>query len=55
MAKKVVATLKSKDQTAGMTKVIRAVKNESTGAYAFKAEMVPTENLQEYLKNLESR
>ncbi len=49
MAKKVVATLKT---TTGKSfaKVIRMVRSEKTGAYMFKEEIVPSDNVQEYLK-----
>ena len=49
MAKKVVATLKT---TSGKSyaKVIRMVRSEKTGAYMFKEEIVPSDNVQEYLK-----
>ena len=49
MAKKVVATLKT---TSGKSyaKVIRMVRSEKTGAYVFKEEIVPSDNVQEYLK-----
>ena len=49
MAKKVVATLKT---TTGKSfaKVIRMVRSEKTGAYMFKEEVIPSDNVQEYLK-----
>jgi hypothetical protein len=49
MAKKVVATLKT---TTGKSfaKVIRMVRSEKTGAYMFKEEVVPSDNVQEYMK-----
>jgi Domain of unknown function (DUF4295) len=50
MAKKVVATLRDKSKVAAMVKVIRAVKNADTGSYSFKEEMVPTEQVQDFLK-----
>jgi hypothetical protein len=48
MAKKVVATLK-KEGGRNFAKVIRAVKNEKTGAYSFKEEMVPVDQVQNVL------
>jgi hypothetical protein len=42
MAKKVVATLKRGD-TQKFAKVIRAIKNEKTGSYTFREEIVPEE------------
>ena len=50
MAKKVVATLK-KDNGKGFAKVIKAVKSEKTGAYTFKEEMVPLDQVQSALKS----
>lgn len=49
MAKKVVATLKT---GAGkeFAKIIRAVKSPKTGAYTFKEEMVPNDNIKQYFK-----
>ncbi|MBP5528052.1 MAG: DUF4295 domain-containing protein [Bacteroidales bacterium] len=49
MAKKVVATLKTSTGK-GFAKVIRMVRSEKTGAYMFKEEIVPSDNVQEYLK-----
>ncbi len=49
MAKKVVATLKSKDKSVQMAKIIKAVKNPKTGAYSFKEELVLAEKVQEIL------
>jgi hypothetical protein len=50
MAKKVVATLKT---GAGkeFAKIIRAVKSPKTGAYTFKEEMVPNDNIKQYFKS----
>ena len=49
MAKKVVATLKTSTGK-GFAKVIRMVRSEKTGAYMFKEEVIPSDNVQEYLK-----
>jgi len=49
MAKKVVATLKDKSKKAELAKVIRAYKNEK-GSYSFREEMVPLDNVQQFLK-----
>ncbi len=49
MAKKVVATLKTSTGKS-FAKVIRMVRSEKTGAYMFKEEVVPSDNVQEYLK-----
>ncbi len=48
MAKKVIATLKTgtgKDYA----KVIRMVKSEKTGAYTFKEEIVPNDQVKDLL------
>ncbi|MBP3763208.1 MAG: DUF4295 domain-containing protein [Bacteroidales bacterium] len=49
MAKKVVATLKTQTGKS-FAKVIRMVRSEKTGAYTFQEEIVPSDNVQEYLK-----
>jgi hypothetical protein len=48
MAKKVVATLKQPGG-AKFAKIIKAVKNEKTGAYSFREEMVPEAEVKEAL------
>ena len=45
MAKKVVATLQSGDGRT-YSKVIKMVKSPKTGAYTFKEEMVPNDQVQ---------
>lgn len=50
MAKKTVATLKDKTRK-GLTKIIVPVKTEK-GSYAFREEMVPDDEVQDYLKNI---
>lgn len=50
MAKKVVATLKDKTRV-NLTKVLIPYKNEKTGAYAFKEEMMPQDQVANYLKS----
>ena len=45
MAKKVVATLQ-KCEGRTYSKVIRVVKSPKTGAYTFKEEMVPNDQVQ---------
>ena len=49
MAKKAVATFKS---GVGRTysKVIRMVKSPKTGAYTFKEDMIPNEDVKDFLK-----
>lgn len=49
MAKKSVATFRDKSSTKNLTKVIRAVKTEK-GSYTFREEMVPTDQVDEFLK-----
>lgn len=50
MAKKSVATLRTgtgKD----FAKVIKAVKSPKTGAYTFKEEMIPNDQVKDYFKS----
>ena len=47
MAKKTVATIQKGGKT--YTKVIKTVKSQKTGAYVFKEEMVPNEQVQAFL------
>lgn len=49
MAKKAVATLQ-KGAGKGYAKVIRMVKSEKTGAYSFKEEVVPNDEVKNYFK-----
>ena len=51
MAKKVVATLKKKGGK-GLTKVIKLIKSEKTGAYVFKEKLVSSENVKKTLENM---
>ena len=44
MAKKVVATLKT-GTGKNFTKVIKMVKSDKTGAYAFKSDIVPNDQI----------
>lgn len=48
MAKKVVATLKDKTRV-NLTRVVIPYRNEKTGAYSFKEEMVPQDQVKEFL------
>lgn len=48
MAKKVVASLK-KEGGKTFAKVIKAVKSPKTGAYAFREEMVPVDQVKDTL------
>ena len=50
MAKKVVATLKTSENAKNFAKVIKAVRSPKTGAYTFREEIVPLDQLQESLK-----
>ncbi len=47
MAKKVVATLKT-GSGKSFTKVIKLVKSEKTGAYAFKENMVHNDHIKDF-------
>ena len=47
MAKKVVATLKT-GSGKNFTKCIKMVKSEKTGAYSFKEEIVPNDQIQDF-------
>ena len=49
MAKKVVATLK-KGSGKDFSKIIRVVRSAKSGAYTFKEEMVPTEQVKDAFK-----
>ena len=49
MAKKAVASLQ-KGAGKGYAKVIKMTKSDKTGAYAFKEEMVPNEEVKTYFK-----
>ncbi|MEJ6582672.1 MAG: DUF4295 domain-containing protein [Crocinitomicaceae bacterium] len=49
MAKKVVATLQ-KGGGKEHTKVIKMIKSEKTGAYAFKEEIVHNDKVQDWFK-----
>lgn len=49
MAKKVVATLQ-KGEGKNFAKVIRTIKSEKTGAYTFREEIVPLDQVKDTLK-----
>ena len=49
MAKKAVATLQ-KGAGKGYSKVVKMVKSEKTGAYTFKEEIVPNDDVKTYFK-----
>ncbi len=49
MAKKVVATLRS-GTGRDWAKVVKAVKSPKTGAYTFKEEIIPTDQVKDHFK-----
>ncbi len=49
MAKKVVATLKT-GSGKSFSKVIKMVKSDKSGAYAFKEEMVHNDHIKDFLE-----
>ena len=53
MAKKAVATFSSsgKGPAKNVVKCIRLVRSPRSGAYAFKEEMVPTEQVKDFFAN----
>ena len=48
MAKKVVATLKTAGTGKSVTRCIKMVKSEKSGAYTFKSEFLPNEQAAEF-------
>ena len=49
MAKKTVATLQ-KGAGKGYAKVIKMTKSPKTGAYSFKEEVIPNDDVKDYFK-----
>jgi len=49
MAKKVVASLKKADAGRAYAKIIKAVKSDKTGAYTFREEIIPADQVQDAL------
>jgi len=49
MAKKSIATLQ-KGAGKGYAKVIKMVKSDKTGAYSFKEEVIPNDDVKGYFK-----
>lgn len=49
MAKKTVASLQ-KGEGKAFTKVIKMVKSEKSGSYAFKEEIIPNDDVKDYFK-----
>lgn len=54
MAKKTVAGYRDKSAAKAFTKVIVPVKNAKTGAYSFREEIVPSGNVKDFLKEVNS-
>ncbi len=48
MAKKVVATLKKEGSGKSFTKCIKMVRSEKTGAYTFKSDIIPVEQVKDF-------
>ncbi|MCL2028413.1 MAG: DUF4295 domain-containing protein [Bacteroidales bacterium] len=48
MAKKAVATLRTTGAGKNFAKVVRVVKSPKTGAYTFKEDTVPSEDVKAY-------
>ncbi len=48
MAKKVVATLRKTGEGKGYAKVIKMVKSAKTGAYTFKQDIVPSDQVKDF-------
>ena len=48
MAKKVVASLRDKSTGKNIVKCVRMVRSDSSGAYAFKEEMIATEEVKNF-------
>ena len=51
MAKKVVASFKTGAENKGITKVIRMVKSQKTGAYEFKEEFMQSDLVKDALSS----
>jgi len=51
MAKKVVATLKNAVTDKKIVKVVRTMRSQKTGAYAFKEEFIPAEDAKAYFNS----
>jgi hypothetical protein len=51
MAKKAVATLRGKGAGKGMSKVIKMVKSEKTGAYTFVEDIVAVDDVKDFFDN----
>ncbi|MDR3095291.1 MAG: DUF4295 domain-containing protein [Bacteroidales bacterium] len=51
MAKKVVATLKKQGAGKGVTKVIKMIKSDKTGAYTFVEDIIAVDNVKDFFAN----
>lgn len=51
MAKKTVAGYRDKSKAKAFTKVILPIKNPKTGAYTYKEEIVPSDQINDFVKN----
>jgi len=51
MAKKAVATFSDKTSAKNVVKCIRLIRSNRSGAYAFKEEMVPTEQVTDFFSD----
>ena len=51
MAKKTVAGYRDKSKVKSFTKIIRSIKDPKTGSYTFKEDVVPTDMVNDYLKD----
>ena len=52
MAKKTVAGYRDKSKAKAFTKVIVPVKNKKTGAYSYREEIVASDKVNDYLKEI---
>jgi len=50
MAKKTVAGYREKTEGRSYSKVIKMIRSPKTGAYVFKEEMIPNEEVKDYFK-----
>ena len=54
MAKKTVASLQRKGAKA-FTKAVKMIKNEKTGAYSYKTEIVPKDKVNDFFEKKQSK
>jgi len=55
MAKKAVASFKKEGKAVSITKVIKMVKSEKTGAYIFKEEVMLSELVKDFISKKEGK